>query len=235
MSYRYINIIVKKISIWYRYWYLQISPSLASTFYILECILTKDWFNTVQKWIILRTSQSDASMFTDMWFVEFVSPYDKIFTVLPESQKLTVPSVSTRMVTLCRFLWGRETYFWNSPSSLLADKYNEAAEDIFHHRARAKSHFAAWVGENIFSSLADKYTYLLLNEYINMSKPTPFSATLKQICNEYHKRISQLEATKIDVEYEVAKKEYEVRGDNNHLRNVVRICICWNNSRCIFI
>jgi hypothetical protein len=30
---------------------------------------------------------------------------------------------------------------------------------------------------------------------------------------EYHKRISQLESTKIDIEYEVAKKDNEVRGD----------------------
>lgn len=40
-----------------------------------------------------------------------------------------------------------------------------------------------------------------------------FLEKLKQICNEYHKLISQLEATKIDIEFEVAKKDHEVRGD----------------------
>ncbi len=46
---------------------------------------------------------TSISMFTGMWFIEFVSPHDKIFTVLPESQKLTVPLISTRMVMLYRF------------------------------------------------------------------------------------------------------------------------------------
>ncbi len=62
----------------------------------------------VQKRFTLRTSQSmhvvtDISMFTVRSFVEFVSSHDRIFTVLPESQTLTVPPVSTRIVTLCRF------------------------------------------------------------------------------------------------------------------------------------
>lgn len=40
-----------------------------------------------------------------------------------------------------------------------------------------------------------------------------FLEKLKQICQEYHKRIANLEATKIDIEFEVAKKDREVRGD----------------------
>ncbi len=59
-----------------------------------------------------------VSVFTGAWFVEFVLPRDKIFTVLPESQKLTVPSVSTHVVMLYRFQ-GRETYVWNSPGILV--------------------------------------------------------------------------------------------------------------------
>lgn len=49
---------------------------------------------------------------------------------------------------------------------------------------------------------------------------------LKQICNEYHKRISNLEATKIDIEYEVAKKDHEVRDDNRYLENEKKISRC---------
>ncbi len=56
---------------------------------------------------VLRTQHiyvmTGVSILTGMWFVEFLSPRDKIFTVLPESQKLTVPPVSTRKVTLYRF------------------------------------------------------------------------------------------------------------------------------------
>lgn len=40
---------------------------------------------------------------------------------------------------------------------------------------------------------------------------------LKQICMEFHKRISQLESTKIDIEYEVARKDHEVRGDIRYI------------------
>ncbi len=64
-----------------------------------------------------------------------------------------------------------------------------------------------------------------------MRKRTPFLATLKQICNEYHKRISELEATKIDIEYEVAKKDHEVRGDDNHSKNCYTNSYSLNNSR----
>ena len=39
---------------------------------------------------------------------------------------------------------------------------------------------------------------------------------LKQICMDFHKRISQLESRKIDIEYEVAKKDHEVRGDTRY-------------------
>ncbi len=87
------------------------SPQVA----LCECTLTVFWsvscadrFNVVQKRIIVRTSQltcvvTDISMFTGTWFVEFASPRAKIFTVLPESEKLTVPPVSTHTVTLYRF------------------------------------------------------------------------------------------------------------------------------------
>ncbi len=43
------------------------------------------------------------STFTGMSFVESMSPSDKIFTVLPESEKLTIPPVSTHTVTFYRF------------------------------------------------------------------------------------------------------------------------------------
>ncbi len=44
-----------------------------------------------------------VSTFIGVWFVEFLSLGDKIFTVLPDSQKLTVPLVSTCTITLNRF------------------------------------------------------------------------------------------------------------------------------------
>ena len=35
-------------------------------------------------------------------------------------------------------------------------------------------------------------------------------ATLKKICTDYHKRIEELERSKLDVEYEVDRKDLEV-------------------------
>ncbi len=72
---------------------------------ISECISGADRFNAAQKCITVCTLQSTyvvtrISVFTGAWFVEFVSPQDKIVTVLPESQKLTVIPVLTHVVTL---------------------------------------------------------------------------------------------------------------------------------------
>ncbi|KAJ4450477.1 hypothetical protein ANN_01902 [Periplaneta americana] len=50
---------------------------------------------------------------------------------------------------------------------------------------------------------------------IDFSLPDSFSpANLKSIINGYHKRIGTLEAEKYDLEYEVAKKDLEVRTSN---------------------
>ncbi len=46
---------------------------------------------------------TDIPKVTGIWFVEFVSPCDEIFSVLPESQKLTLSPVSTRAFILYRF------------------------------------------------------------------------------------------------------------------------------------
>ncbi|XP_065226304.1 troponin I-like isoform X6 [Planococcus citri] len=43
---------------------------------------------------------------------------------------------------------------------------------------------------------------------------------LKQICQEYHKRISQLEASKLDVEFEVQKKEFEITDLNSQVNDL---------------
>ncbi len=78
------------------------------TFCISECILAADQFSAVQKRNPLCTSQSMyviivVSIFIGVWFVKFVSLHGKIFTVLPESQKLTVPPVSIRAITWYKF------------------------------------------------------------------------------------------------------------------------------------
>lgn len=40
---------------------------------------------------------------------------------------------------------------------------------------------------------------------------TAVVVTLKSFCHQFHKRIAGLEAEKFDLEYEVARKDYEVK------------------------
>ncbi len=67
------------------------------------------------RWVQCRTKMNHTThfsidirgnwrlLFTGTWFVEFVSSCHEIFTVLPESEKLIVPPVSSYAVTLHRF------------------------------------------------------------------------------------------------------------------------------------
>lgn len=47
---------------------------------------------------------------------------------------------------------------------------------------------------------------------------TALSGQLKSICQDYYKKINDLESKKWDIEYEIKKKDMEVRATLRYLR-----------------